>query len=311
MRIALGLGASAFGLGALAVGLGALALVSALGRAPSTDAPRPLPHTRAAQADAAAPESALRPPAPVPFARPVPAAFARPSPLGDRDGAATAPRGPDPSAPRSAAARRDSARPRRRDTPGAGAPLPASPIELDPLATGSVTARVRGFDPGAPRALLLWRRVGERVAVMARGHSLDDGTLIFPALVVPPAGLEVVVTGSDETPASPGASLPRSVAARAPLPPRAVVRTGAAGEVTLRVVPAEASGRILVAADPGEVFATRDVPDRPDAAGRVFDLALAPGPGQSRVWLAQESPDGRRSDWRAVALVPVPPGEMP
>ena len=187
----------------------------------------------------------------------------------------------------------------------------AAAIELEPLVPGEATAFAFGFDPDAPRPLLLWRRVGDRVAVMARGHSLADGSLDFPELVVPDAGLEVVVTAADDTPDGGSASLPQTLGARPLLRPRArVLRgpTGATSELTLRVVPAEASGVILVAAVGGEIFSRHPLPARPGAAERAFDLYVRVPDGDSHVWLAHERSDGRRSDWWPVALVPPAPG---
>jgi hypothetical protein len=101
------------------------------------------------------------------------------------------------------------------------------------------------------------------------------------------------------------------VAARAPLPPRGALRGETPDGVVLRILPAEASGEILVAAAPGEVFSRHAVPQQPGAAGRVFDLHLALAPGDTQVWLAHETPDGRRSAWRSVALDPDEPGGTP
>jgi hypothetical protein len=193
--------------------------------------------------------------------------------------------------------------------PSGGAPLPPA-IELDPLVLGEVTARVSGFDPLAPRPLWLWRRVGSREAVMARGRSREDGRLAFPDLVVPDEGLEVLITAAEGAPGNPGASLPRSVAAREPLPPRARVLAREREGWTLRIVPAEPSGEILLAGPDGAVFARRAPPPHPVAPGGVFDLVLSLLPGDTEVWLAHERADGRRSAWTRVELWLAGPEEI-
>jgi hypothetical protein len=249
------------------------------------------------------------------------------APEGERDGVAAAAAASLPvqelasrSAPDSRSAA-DSASGSRRAADSAAAPLavrvhpaaaPPSPIELDPLEPDAVTARVRGFDPAAPRPLLLWRPADGHAAVMARGASRPDGSLDFPEIAIPAQGLEVLVTAAGETPASASASLPRTVAPRAPLAPRAQPRPRARGAaVVLRVVPSEAGGEVLLASAPGQVFARHPVPARPDAAGRGFDIELRLAPGDTQVWLAHETHDGRRSAWRPVELDPVHRGEMP
>jgi hypothetical protein len=184
-------------------------------------------------------------------------------------------------------------------------------IDLDPLVLGEVTARVSGFDPLGPRPLWLWRRVGSRAAVMARGRSGADGSLAFPDLVVPAAGLDVLITAADGAPGDQGASLPRSVAPREPLPPRARVVARERDGWVLRIVPAEASGEILLAGPDGGVFARRALPPHPVAPGRVFDLVLSLLPGDTDVWLAHERADGRRSVWSRVELWLAEPPESP
>lgn len=201
---------------------------------------------------------------------------------------------------------RHSEAPRPADALGSGSgsgKAPRAPaIELDPLALGDVTARVSGFDPLGPRALLLWRRVGSRVAVMARGRSRADGSLEFPSLVVPDAGLEVLVTAADAAPGDEGASLPRSVAPREPVPPRARLLAQDGDGWTLRILPAEPGGEILLAGSDGAVFARRALPPHPFAPGRVFDLALTLLPGDTEVWLSHARADGRQSAWTRVEL---------
>ena len=171
---------------------------------------------------------------------------------------------------------------------------------------GEITARVEGFDPDAPRALLAWRRLGEDFVVMARGRSREDGSLEFRDLVLPESGLEIVVTGVGELPDAATASRAAFAPSRPLYPPRAEVLSASDDGITLRVTPAEASGEVLLAAESGEIFARHALPAHPSSAGRVLDLRLALPAGDSFVWLAHENPDGRRSAWQSVALEEKP-----
>jgi hypothetical protein len=180
----------------------------------------------------------------------------------------------------------------------------AEPIILDRLvlATDAPTVQIAGFDPRAPRKLAAWRIKGDRQAVIAWGESDRDGNLLFPLVVAPGEGLEVVITDADSSPASPGTSAARRLAARLPEAPTATLLEAVEDEVFLRIAPIEANGEVLLADAGGAIFARYEVPPTPAAAARVFDVAVTLYGGDDRVLMAHEFSDGRRSDWRVLPL---------
>ncbi len=193
----------------------------------------------------------------------------------------------------------------------------AEPIVLDDpqTALGSAVA-IHGRDPAAPRAIELWRLVGARAARVATGHSRSDGTLEFPALVLP-AG-EVLLVASPRGAGANAAAASEAVrASRDPSPPRLVARDetvdsqGANAWLSLRVEPAERGGAIVVAravaAPLGGVATQVEALRAPVVAGAdgtraSLDLHIALAPGDTDVRIAQELEDGRRSPWRTVVL---------
>lgn len=233
----------------------------------------------------------------------------------DRSDGSVAP-APD-GAPRAAGASRD-AGPRvlvLRNEPETGAKerggsddgseaAPRLPIFLDALKRSShaPTASIQGVDPHAPRELVAWRVKDGRRAIVARGHSERGGQLVFPELVVPRDGLEIVVTDADGAPGVPGASIARTLGGRDPVAPNAVVLDADGSDYTLRIVPNETAGEVLLADVHGAVFARYPVAATPLVDGRLIDVALSPGTGDRSVWFAHEFADGRRSAWREVAL---------
>lgn len=101
----------------------------------------------------------------------------------------------DPTgAPRESAGTEEAAEGRR--DPGGGSE-PGPRVALEPLqpTPGNVSAPLRGRDPGAPRRLVLWRALDGRTARAAQGESRDDGSLVFPEVLLAGRG-EVFVTGA-------------------------------------------------------------------------------------------------------------------
>lgn len=216
---------------------------------------------------------------------------------GSRPRHAAWPAAPGPSETSAAAARADAL----GGTSARAAEESSAPaIELEPAREEPVgaTFHVTGWDPLGPRPLVLWRRSGIRWAVTARGASEADGTLRFPRLRVPSGGLELAASAAGRSPVEPGASEILSVPGRSPEPPRATLRGGPHGERSLRIVPSEATGAVVVADPQGVVLNRFPLAGAPDAAARSFEVFLdVEGP----LLLAHEWPDGRRSEWRAVA----------
>ncbi|HZO09761.1 MAG TPA: hypothetical protein VFC77_10285 [Myxococcota bacterium] len=197
---------------------------------------------------------------------------------------------------------------------GGAAPARSAPrIELDPLELDpeSGTATPTGFDPLAPRALLLWRVVEGRSAVMARGASARDGALEFPRVIVPRDGIEVVVSPEGLDPAALDASLPRSVEPGRPAAPHGEIVASAPGRWSLRVRASEAVGEILIAGVDGEIFARQALPPQPTPGRRTFDLRIEVPATDPHLWLAHALPDGRRSEWRRAAPFPAAAPEAP
>jgi len=191
----------------------------------------------------------------------------------------------------------------------------AAPIVLDDpqTALGNALA-IHGRDPAAPRAIELWRFVGSRAARVATGHSRSDGTVAFPALVLPAGEVLLVASPRGDGPAAAAASDPVR-ASRDPSPPQLLARdetpdaSGAGALLSLRVEPAELGGEIVVArrarsldgAGVGEIEIARvAVAESADAARAPLDLVVAIAPEDAEFLVAQQLADGRRSPWRRI-----------
>ena len=177
-------------------------------------------------------------------------------------------------------------------------------LRLDrPGGAAAPAVRFRGFDPEAPRGLVLWRLRDGRAAVIARVASHPDGSFEFPPLLVPAAGLAVVATPVHAAPDHPEASRVQTLPPRPPEAPRGFVSTAGA-EIRLRVVPAEAAGFVLVAAADGRVLGRFALSALPGGAQRNLDLAVSLPrlEDAGTLQVAHERPGGLRSPWRAVHL---------
>ncbi len=179
----------------------------------------------------------------------------------------------------------------------------APELRLDRPGGAAPAVRFRGFDPEAPRRLVLWRLRDGRAAVIARVASHPDGSFEFPPLLVPAAGLEVVAAPVHATPDHPEASGVQTLPPRPPEAPRGFVSTAGA-EIRLRVVPAEAAGFVLVADADGRVLGRFALSALPGGAQRNLDLAvsLPRWEDAGTLQVAHERPGGLRSPWRAVYL---------
>ncbi len=176
-------------------------------------------------------------------------------------------------------------------------------LRLDRPGGSAPSVRFRGFDPEAPRRLVLWRLRDGRAVLIARGASHPDGSFEFPPLLVPAAGLVVVAAPVHATPDHPEASRVQTLPPRPPEAPRGFVSTAGA-EIQLRVVPAEAAGFVLVAEADGRVLGRFALSALPGGAQRNLDLAISL-PRQEdagALQVAHERPDGLRSPWRVVHL---------
>lgn len=206
----------------------------------------------------------------------------------------------DPTHPASASA--DASDDARLAQPDAARPAPIA-LE-DPLRAFGVALAVAGHDPGAPRALDLWR-VGTngRAARVARGRSAPDGALVFAPLVLPARPVELVVTPRGASPRDPGASRPVPVR-RDPAAPR-VVATRRGDGLVLRVAAAEHGGAIVVeraAVEAGAapaLLARVDLATGADAVAPPVEIALPDGRAAA-LQVVQIDPDGRRSVPRPV-----------
>ena len=176
-------------------------------------------------------------------------------------------------------------------------------LRLDRPGRAAPSVRFRGFDPEAPRRLVLWRHRDGRAAVIARVASHPDGSFEFPPLLVPAVGLAVVATPVHATPDHPEASRVQTLPPRPPEAPRGFVSTADA-EIRLRVVPAEAAGFVLVADADGRVLGRFALSALPGGAQRNLDLSVSLPrlEDAGALQLAHERPGGLRSPWRAVHL---------
>lgn len=239
-------------------------------------------------------------------AEPVPALPSRAGRAGSEPRLAPTPPGAVPEGPgrggAPAGAEGAEAAPGEPDPEPLRAPIPGIELDAPRLEVGGDLARLSGFDPGAPRPLWIWRKVGDEAAVVAVGRSEPGGAIELPPLAVPSRGLTLYATPEGVVPGAPGSSQAVHAAAGAPPAPGARLQRGPAGERWLRIQPGVAGGEIVVVAQDGAVLARRDVPERPSARDRAFDIELFAPLGAQEVRIAHERADAERSPWTAVAL---------
>jgi hypothetical protein len=182
---------------------------------------------------------------------------------------------------------------------GFSGPASPSPIYLLADAPGpdQLSTRVRGFDTGAPRALVLWRVEEGRRARLAEGFSTPDGALHFPDVLVPDE-LELVVTAAETGPAGTDESDSARIGARDLRPPDLAIRRSPSGALAIRVAAGGALGSVVFASAGGGEIARIPLPRNPSPSRRVFDVTLPAEPGPGELLVAHELPDGSRSAWR-------------
>ncbi len=154
----------------------------------------------------------------------------------------------------------------------------------------ATTFRATGFDPAAPRSLVLWRFDGERYLRLAETRSASDARFDFGLQPLPLAHTDYGVTGLDESPKS---SDLQAIERRLPAP---VVATYDAEDDVLRVLTARAEGEIYVSdAGTGRLLARFAVDPTP---GRTLAIDLATALPRIRpdaIAIEHVLPDGRRS----------------
>ena len=160
----------------------------------------------------------------------------------------------------------------------------AAPVE-------TTTFRATGFDPAAPRGLLLWRFDGERYLRLAETRSGDDGRFDFGLQPLPLAHADFGVTGPDDSPVASGL---QSVERRLPAP---IVTAHDSGDGdVLRVLTARAEGELYLSdAATGRLLARIPVDSTPGHA-LAIDLATAlPRVRPEAIAIEHVLQDGRRS----------------
>ena len=192
-----------------------------------------------------------------------------------------------------------------------------APVALDDpqLALGAALA-VAGRDSAAPREIDLWRIAGARAVRVAIGASRADGSLDLPALVLPAGEVTLVASPHGEGADSRNASAP-VVVSRDPSAPALIALEAGSAETALIVTvePAEQGGSVVVARGNPEEIGQEEIgraavfAGGADAAPLWLAIAVALGPDDTEILVAQEVSDGRRSPWRRVAIVREPQGD--
>jgi len=159
-------------------------------------------------------------------------------------------------------------------------------VRIGPSATGSpsLETRVEGVDPGAPRALSLWRLDAPGgVRELARTRSAHGG-FVFERLRLPGTGAHLAV-GAQGTP-PPGRESGRSGGARPVVPPDLACRGG-----RLQAAPAQALHALVLEDD-------RGVELRRLAAGDPFWIGAAAASDTGPLYVHALRSDGARSTRR-------------
>lgn len=159
---------------------------------------------------------------------------------------------------------------------------------LEPLLAG--TFRATGFDPAAPRALVLWRFDGATHHRLAETRSSAEGRFDFGLHPLPLVGADFGVTGAGESPDASGFRRYE----RAVPPPIVAAQDDDGG--TLHVLTARAEGELRIAdADSGQLLARIPVLSTPQR-GTPIDLArVLPRDRPRAIALEHVLNDGRRS----------------
>lgn len=154
------------------------------------------------------------------------------------------------------------------------------------------TFRATGFDPSAPRDLVLWRFDGERYLRLAETRSGEAGDFDFGLQPLPLGHADYGVTTLDR---SPTPSDLQSIDRRLPAP--VVVAHDPGDDDVLRVLTARADGELFLSdATTGRLLARFAVDPTPGRA-LAIDLATAlPRVRPAAIAIEHRLPDGRRSE---------------
>ena len=163
---------------------------------------------------------------------------------------------------------------------------------------GAVTARVTGFDPGAPRNLTLWRVGREGSARLAKTRSDASGSFTFGEVAVVESELAVTAEGARPEAADERVRL-------AALSPPAIVaeRLVVAGRSWLRVWPSSSASRVIVERAGSEI-ARIAVAEWPAARERLVSLPLGAAEATGTLFVTEEDALGRRSVWQRIDAAP-------
>ena len=142
------------------------------------------------------------------------------------------------------------------------------PVRLDPpqMRSDALSFRLTGRDPGAPRALVLWREDGRRYRRAGETRSGDDGRFSFGERPRPTGALRFVVAPLGEAP-----DPLHSIRVEGPLPAPTVTAADPSGRL-LRIFPALYEGAIQIRdAESGRLLLHRSI-DPPSRGGLLLDL---------------------------------------
>lgn len=154
----------------------------------------------------------------------------------------------------------------------------------------AVTFRAAGFDPAAPRALVLWRFDGTAYHRLAETRSDAAGRFDFGFHPLPILRADFGVTGASETP---DAHTFRRFEREVP-PPRVGSEDDDGG--VLHVLTAHAEGELWIAdADTGRLLARQPVMSTPQAGSPIDLDRVLPRDRPRAIALEHVLDDGRRS----------------
>lgn len=163
---------------------------------------------------------------------------------------------------------------------------------LDPPVEPQIAATFRptGFDPAAPRALVLWRFDGRTHHRLAETRSNAEGRFDFGLQPLPLVRADFGVTGANETP---DARTFRRHERTVP-PPRVGSEDGGGG--VLHVLTAHAEGELWISdADSGRLLARQPVASTPQAGSPIDLERVLPRDRPRAIALEHVLDDGRRS----------------
>jgi hypothetical protein len=156
-------------------------------------------------------------------------------------------------------------------------------------------------------------RAPGRVAVRPGRPGIDFVGRDFFYLVGLPEGLLCSLGIESSFGSSPPAGVSPASFQSAPMrivdPPQVALQdvfaiAGGGHEFVLRILPAEATGEVLLADSLTRIFERYRVPDQPSATERALEVAVVLAEGENELLVGHELADGRRSEWRHIELRP-------